>query len=124
MLLSVTATAMTFAQQSGENSPLTPVDRVTLPAWDYVTRVAYCQDKYFSIIDSRDTEHVYDSSFKEIYTVQSELIDNVFHNIPYPHTIINLNGDQQHFLITVRELSHKNFSMTTANWNISRLTVK
>ena len=97
MLLSVTATAMTFAQQSGENSPLTPVDGVTLPAWDYVTRVAYCQDKYFSIIDSRDTEHVYDSSFKEIYTVQSELIDNVFHNIPYPHTIINLNGDQQHF---------------------------
>ena len=28
MLLSVTATAMTFAQQSDENSPLTPVEAI------------------------------------------------------------------------------------------------
>lgn len=36
MLLSVTATAMTFAQQSGENSPLTPVEPITFPNNDII----------------------------------------------------------------------------------------
>ena len=98
LLLSATATAATFAQQSGSDSPLIPVGGVSIPACDYITRVAYCQDKYFSAVDNKDIQHVYDSSFKEIYTVESELIDNVFYNVPYYHTIINLNECQSQFL--------------------------
>ncbi len=97
MLLSVTAASMTFAQQVSENNSLIPVEGVTLPVWEHINHVAYCQERYFSILDSKGIEHVFDSSFKEIYTVQSELIDNVFYNIPYSHVIINLNVDQQQF---------------------------
>ena len=82
LLLSVTATAMTFAQQSGENNPLTPVEAIFNGYYD-TYNIPYCTDKYFVIDDCNGIMHVYDNSLNEVYTVKSELVGDVFVNVPW-----------------------------------------
>ena len=96
LLLSVTATAITFAQQSGENNPLTPVEGVTfsLSGWNYIP---YSHGEYFSVTDLDVIEHIYDSDLKEIYTINSELIDNVFYNIPCFMYLLDPRNNQYQF---------------------------
>lgn len=101
---------MTFAQQSGENSPLTPVEPITFPNNDIIEYIPFCTDKYFVVQDINDARHVYDSTFKEIYTIQSELIDNVFYNVPCSHDIVDLNTLQQQFDISEGTFTQKLFN--------------
>lgn len=79
-MLSVTATAMTFAQQSGGNNPLTPVEAIFNGYYD-TYNIPYCTDKYFVIDDCNGIMHVYDNSLNEVYTVKSELVGDVFVNV-------------------------------------------
>ncbi len=111
MLLSVTATAMTFAQQSGENSPLTPVDGVTFPFTSANYRyIPYSQGEYFSNYDLDYIEHIYDSNFKEIYTINSELIDNVFYNIPCFMDLVDPRNNKYQFATSYGTFTQKLFN--------------